>query len=368
MSEFNFSVWETTLRCHFRTQKKCKISPRVIFNIIVNLEAINSGLKPGFLWDIKEINVEHTQLVSLVADLRRKRLLHSDIFVVSIGEELLVADLRRVYVSCSSYLNICFVDVSSQLDTPCTVQNGTDAASDISYMLTDVGKRIAEFICIESDNYKPSEFDNSSNLEAIKFSEPYINLRCKTEDKRTVRNTSILRKSEIGIGNLCLSDEEPRELSCKLDYLKDSRSSSTQTDITEASVDPVLGLKGENKMYFDLSPEKNWCVPTLLGFFLGYPVIYWYKAISERNEGETCLSLVPLTVFKINVEIRAGYHRQNRCYGLYSFSVPRDALLSLEHKVHHWFKNLLTVINSQKGIFKNMALIKETVVLLSVVL
>jgi hypothetical protein len=371
MSEFNFSVWETTLKCHFHTHKKCKISPHVIFNLITNLEAINSGLKPGYLWDIKEITVEHTQLVNLVADLRRNRLLHPGIFVVSIGEELLVADLRRVYFSCSSYLNVCFVDVSSQLDAPCMVQNGTDVASDIKCMLTDVGKRIAEFICIESDNNKLSEFENGCNLEAVKykpFSEPYINLRCKSEDKRSARNTSILHMSEIKIGNLCLSDEEHREVGCKLDYLKGSGPPITQTDVTETHVDPVLGLKGESKMYFDLTPEKNWCVPTLLGVFLGYPVIYWYKATSERNEGETCLSLVPLTVFKIKVEIRTGYHRQNRCYDLYSFSVPRDVLLHLEQEVHRWFKNLLVVIKSQKGIFKNMVLMNETVMLASVVL
>lgn len=367
MSEFNFSVWERTLKCHFHTHGKCRIRPHVIFNLIINLEAINTGLKPGFLWDVKEITVEHTKLVSLIADLKRNRLLHSGIFVVSIGEELIVADLKHIYVRCSSSTNICFVDVSPRLDAPYTVQNGTDVASDIHGMLRDVSERIAEFICIETDNNKPSELESGSNLEAMKYklvSEPNINLGSKTEDKRRTSNTNVLHMSEIGIGNLCLADEEAE----RLDRLKESGTSVTQTDVTETSLDPMQGLKGENKMYFDLNLDKNWCVPTLLGIFLGYPVIYWYKVISKRNNGETCLSLVPLTVFKINVEIRGGYPKQIRCHDLYSFSVPRDALLHLEHKVQLWFKDLLAVIKSQKGIFKNMKLMKETVVLPSVVL
>jgi hypothetical protein len=342
-----------------------------MFNLIINLEAINSGLKPGFLWDIKQITVEHTQLVSLVADLRRNRLLHSDISVVSIGEELLVADLRHVYIRCSSNPSICFFDVSSQLDAPYMVQSGTDAVSDICYMLRDVSKRIAEFICIEADNSKPSMLENGSRLETVKYklvSEPYISLRCKTKDRTRACNTSSLHMSEIGMGNLCLSYKEPRGLTCKLDCLMDSGSSVTQTDISETSFDSMQGLKGENKMYFDLKPEKNWCIPTLLGIFIGYPIIYWYKVMSERSDGETCLSLVPLTVFKVNVETRNGYHRQNRCYDLYSFSVPRNALLHVEHKVQCWFNDLLVVIKSKKGIFKNIKLIKETVVLPSVVL
>lgn len=371
MSEFNFSVWERTLKFHFHTHGKCRIRPHVIFNLIINLEAINSGLKPGFLWDVKEITVEHMKLVSLVADLKRNRLLHSGIFVISIGEELIVANLRHVYVRCSSDTNISFVDVGPQLDAPYIVQNDTAVASDIHCMLRDVSKRIAEFICIETDNNEPSELENGNNLEAMKYklvSDPYINLRCKMEDKRGTSNTSIRHLSEIGIANLCLADEEAKGLRCKLDCLKEHGTSVTQIDVPETSVDPVQDLKGENEMYFDLNPDKNWCVPTLLGVFLGYPVIYWYKVIPKRNDGETCLSLVPLTVFKINVEIGDGYPRWNRGHDLYSFSVPRDALLHLEDKVQLWFKDLLVVVKSQKGIFKNVKLLKETVVLPSVVL
>jgi hypothetical protein len=335
------------------------------------LEAVNSGLKPGFLWDIKEITVEHTQLVGLVADLKRNGLLHSGIFVVSIGGELIVADLKHVYVSCSSDTGICFVDVSLQLDAPYTVQNGTDVASDIHCMLRDVSKRIAEFICIETDNNKPSELGSGSNLEAMNYklvSEPCINLRCKKEDKRRTSTTSILCMSEAGVSNLCLADEEARGLRCQVDCLKEPGTPVTQTDVTETSVDPDQGLTSENETYFILNPDKNWCVPTLLGVFLGYPVIYWYKVMSGRNDGETCLSLVPLTVFKIHVEIRDGYPKQNRCCDLYSFSVPRDTLLHLEHKVQHWFKDLVDVTRSQNGIFKNVKLMKETVILKSVVL
>lgn len=335
------------------------------------MEAVNSGLKPGFLWDIKAVTMDHTQLLSLVTDLKNSRLLHSGIYVVSIGDELIVANLRHVFVSCSSNSSSYFVDVSPQLDAPCTVQEDTDIASDIHCMLEDVSKLIAEFLGIETDNKKPNESINESNSEAMKcklVSEPCISSSCKRIDKRKVNITNIIDTSETGLGNLCLSDKEDRDQRLNLECLKELGTSVTKTGVSKTSVNLVQDLKSENKRHFILKTDENWCVPTLLGVFLGYPVVYWFKPMSIRNDGETCLSFVPLTVFKINVEICGRYLNQNRCHNLYSFSVPSDALPYLEHKVRQWFKDLMDIAKSQTGHFKNIRLMKEFVVLPSVVL
>jgi hypothetical protein len=372
MTEFNFSVWEKTLNSHFQTHRKRRIRQHVIFNLIINLEAVNSGLKPGFLWDVKEITMEHTQLLSLVADLKRNKLLHLGIFVVSIGDELIVADLRQVYISCSSDFSSCFIDVSPQLDAPAAVQKDTDVASDIYCMLEGVSQLIAEFLSIENDNNKPSESMNESNIEAMKCKlvpEPYISSSCKRDDKRRTSSTNNIHEmSGTGISNLCICDKEGRGQRLSMSHLKEPETSVIKTGVTEVFVAPVQGLKNEKKTYFILKTDKNWCVPTLLGVFLGYPVIYWYKQMSVRNDGETCLSFIPLTVFRINVEIGDIYPNQNRCCNLYSFSVPSDAVLHLENKVQLWFRNLMDIVKSQTGIFKNIKLMKEIVVLPSVVL
>jgi hypothetical protein len=337
----------------------------------MNLEAVNSGLKPAFLWDVKAVTMEHTQLLSLVADLKNNRLLHSGIYVVSIGDELIVANLRHVYVSCASNCSSCFIDVSPQLDAPYTVQEGTDIASNIHCMLEDVNKLIAEFLGIETDNNKPNETINESNSEAVKcklVSEPCISMSCKRNDKRKAISTNIIDTSETGLGNLCLADKEDGDQRLSLECLKELGTSVTRAGVNKTSVDLMQDLKIENKRHFILITDENWCVPTLLGIFLGYPVIYWFKPMSIRNDGETCLSFVPLTVFRINVEICDGYLNQKKCHNLYSFSVPSGALPHLEHKIQHWFKNLMDITESQTGHFKNMRLMKEFVVLPSVVL
>jgi hypothetical protein len=335
----------------------------------MNLEAINCGLKPGFLWDVKAVAMEHAQLLNLVTDLKNNRLLHEGIYVVSIGDELIVADLRRVYISSSNSSN-CFVDVSPWLDSPYTVQEGTDIASDIRCMLEDVSKLVAKFLDIETDNNKPDESRNENNSEVNKcklVSEPCISLRCERKDERKASSTNIVDMSETGICNLCLTDED-RDLRLNVECVKELATSVTKTDLSATSVDLVQDLKSENERHLILRTDKNWCVPTLLGVFLGYPVIYWFKPMSISSDGETCLSFVPLTVFKINVEIQDGCYNQNRSYDLYSFSVPNDALLHLEHKVQQWFKDLVDITKSQTGFFKNIRLMKESVVLPSVVL
>jgi hypothetical protein len=362
MSEFNFSLWEKILKCHFQKQRNYRIRPHVMFKLITNLEAVNCGLKPGFLWDIKEITMEQTQLLSLIADLKRNKLLHCGIFVVSVGHELVVSDLRLVCIRCSSNTRNCFVDVSPQLDAPYMVQGGMDIASDIHCMLEDVGKRITEFLCLGIANNKQSESRSGSNIAAANCISSYNG----GEDRKT-NNTSFLHMSEIGMGISCLADTEDGGQILDLVCLKEHGPSITQTGVTETSVDQMQGLRSKNKTHFILKTDKNWCVPTLLGVFLGYPIIYWYKA-AMTNDGETCLSFVPLTVLKVNVDIGDGCLQQYRYHDLYSFSVPSDVLPHLEHKVQQWFKDLMDIMKSQEGLFKNMKLIKETVVLPSVIL
>jgi hypothetical protein len=364
MSEFNFSLWEKILQCHFQDQRNYEIRPHVVFKLIINLEAVNCGLKPGFLWDIKEITMEETQLLSLIADLKRSKLLHCGIFVVSIGHDLIVSDLRLVCIRCSSNTSNCFVDVSPQLDAPYMVQGGMDIASGIHCMLEDVGKLITEFLCVGIDNNEQSESRSGSNIAAANCISSYSRWE---ERKANASNTNILHMSEVGMGTACHADTEGGGQLLNLVCLKEHGPSVTETGITETSVDQMQGLRSKNKTHFILKTDKSWCVPTLLGVFLGYPIVYWYNA-TTRNDGETCLSCVPLTVLKVNVEIGDGCPKQYRCHDLYSFSVPSDVLPHLEHKVRQWFKDLMDIMKSQEGLFKNMKLIKETVVLPSVIL
>jgi len=324
--------------------------------MIINLEAVNCGLKPGFLWDVKEITVEETQLIRLVADLKRNKLLHSGIFVVSIGHEIIVADLSLVCIRCSSNTKNCFVDVSPQLDSPYMIQDGMDIASGIHCMLEDVGKLITEFLCMGVDSNKKSESRSGSKIPTANCVSSY----CRGED-RGANYTSILHMSQTDMG------EEDGGQICDLVSLKDHGPSVTETCVTETSFDQIKSLRSNNKTHFILKTDNKWCVPTLLGVFLGYPIIYWYKS-TMRNDGETCLSFVPLAVLKVNVEIRDGCPKQYTCHDLYAFSVPSDVLPHLEHKVQQWFKDLMDIMKSQEGLFKNMKLIEEIVVLSSVIL
>ena len=362
MSESNFLLWEKIFKCHFQKQRNCRIKRHVMFQLITNLEAVNCGLKPGFLWDVKEITVEETQLIGLIADLKRNRLLHSGIFVVSIGHEIIVADLSLVCIRCSSDTKNCFVDVSPQLDAPYMIQDDMDIASGIHSMLEDVNKLITEFLCMGIDNNKKSESRSGSKIAAAN----YVSSYCRGEDRRA-NYTNILHMSQTDMGAAFLANEEDGGQICDLVSVKDHGPSVTETCVTETSVDQIKGLRSKNKTHFILKTDNKWCVPTLLGVFLGYPIIYWYKS-TMRNDGETCLSFVPLAVLKVNVEIKDGCPKQYTCHDLYAFSVPSDVLPHLEHKVQHWFKDLMDIMKSQEGLFKNMKLIKETVVLPSVIL
>jgi hypothetical protein len=309
--------------------------------------------------------VEETQLIRLVDDLKRNKLLHSGIFVVSIGHEIIVADLNLVCIRCSSNTKNCFVDVSPQLDAPYVIQDGMDIASDIHCMLEDVVKRITEFFGIGTDKNEQNESRSGSNIAAANCVSSYI----KGEDRRA-NNTSILYMSQADMGAACLADDEDGGQICDLVCLRDHGPSITEiclTETSEMSVDPIKGQRSKNKTHFILKTDNEWCVPTLLGVFLGYPVIYWYNAMI-RNDGETCLSFVPLTVLKVNVEIRGGCPKQYTCHDLYAFSVPSGVFPHLEQNVQQWFMDMMDNMKSQEGLFKNIKVIKETVVLPSVIL
>jgi hypothetical protein len=362
MSEFNFSLWEKILKCHFQKQRNYRIRPLVMFKLIINLEAVNCGLKPGFLWDVKEITMEQTQLLNLISDLKGNKLLHSGIFVVCIGDELIVSDLSLVCIHCSANTRNCFVDISPELDAPYVIKDGMNIAGSIHCMLEDVVKLITEFLCMGIDYDKQNESKSGSNVTAADCITSY----CRGEDRKH-KNPNNLHVSDTGMGTEYLTGEEDGGQLLDLVCLKEHGPSVTATGVTKMSVDQMQCLRSENKTCFILKTDTNWCVPTLLGVFLGYPVIYWYKE-TMRNDGESCLSFVPLTVLKINVQIRGGCPKQCRCYDLYSFSVPSAVFLHLEQEVQQWFEDLMNKVKPQEGLFTNMKLMKETVVLPSVIL
>ncbi|ESO86923.1 hypothetical protein LOTGIDRAFT_166652 [Lottia gigantea] len=69
---------------------------------------------------------------------------------------------------------------------------------------------------------------------------------------------------------------------------------------------------------------------TLFGVMIGYPVVYWYDVSKENG---AMLSMVPLKCIQIF---------QQR-HLVYSFSLPMDLWLELEHVIQSWFSDQKTV-------------------------
>lgn len=96
-------------------------------------------------------------------------------------------------------------------------------------------------------------------------------------------------------------------------------------------------LRFEEPTLLQLHMEASWCVPTLIGIFLGYPVVYWYNGNS--SDGETCLNLIPLTVYKIKTRMEVLSNRS--AYEVYSFSVPCNILPIVVSDIDQWFDKIV---------------------------
>lgn len=87
----------------------------------------------------------------------------------------------------------------------------------------------------------------------------------------------------------------------------------------------IRGNKDKNLLVIEEKPE--WYLPSLFGFLLGYPVVYWSSSCENNLANE------PLHLFKIN------YSSNNmELKNIYSFTVPSK--ISLIQHIDTWKKKL----------------------------
>lgn len=82
-----------------------------------------------------------------------------------------------------------------------------------------------------------------------------------------------------------------------------------------------------NKDFFAVEEKTNWCLPSLYGFLLGYPYVYWSSS-TENN-----LSLHPLLLFKVNYSSDSL-----KLDSVYSFTAP--TCVAVSSHVDGWLAKL----------------------------
>lgn len=120
--------------------------------------------------------------------------------------------------------------------------------------------------------------------------------------------------------------------------------------------------------------DEHWCVPSVFGFLLGYPVIYWCDQTSEQN----CLSMVPLNRYTVTFKaspsipqsqmpqncfrlIVAGCEKAESCdHTVFSFTAPVALECHYKSKVSSWMKKIYDM-GEQLGIAEHLTVQKTTV-------
>lgn len=82
-----------------------------------------------------------------------------------------------------------------------------------------------------------------------------------------------------------------------------------------------------NKEYFAMEEKTHWCSPSLYGFLLGYPIVYWSSS-TENN-----LSLNPLFLFKVSYSSDSL-----KIESVYSFTAP--TCVAVNSHVECWLARL----------------------------
>lgn len=77
--------------------------------------------------------------------------------------------------------------------------------------------------------------------------------------------------------------------------------------------------------------EEDWCIPTLYGMLLNYPVIYWFR----NDNHDTKLNFSNVYSYNITFDVMCGH--SSKQVVLYSFSIP--ALFD-RGNVNKWFNNI----------------------------
>ncbi|XP_078355469.1 UPF0739 protein C1orf74 homolog [Oculina patagonica] len=121
--------------------------------------------------------------------------------------------------------------------------------------------------------------------------------------------------------------------------------------------------------------EEDLCIPSVFGFLLGYPVIYWCDQASEYN----CLNMVPLNRYMVSLKesslifhshmlnctgslIQAGSERVENCgvHTVFSFTAPVALESHYESTVSRWI-NSIHSMGETLGIGEHLTVKKETV-------
>lgn len=124
--------------------------------------------------------------------------------------------------------------------------------------------------------------------------------------------------------------------------------------------------------------DNEWCIPSLFGLFIGYPLVYWLNASDGRN----CLSCVPLTVYKVVCTTTLEHLQDgpqtphfsqqnlNREHTVFSFSIPSNVEIHCKPLITKWFSKLQDTWqrNVPKCLLKDLRLEMTNVVLSSVAL
>ncbi|KAJ8880291.1 hypothetical protein PR048_016757 [Dryococelus australis] len=219
--------WLTAISAHF--PKKL----REFYGIAISqLQAVSSGVKPGFLWDIP-VAVSASQLVLLLNSLRHKGLVTSDVRVVSVAGDMLLMNVPVIRARMARHL-----------------EDGTETPV---YQFVDVSE---------------------SKLMALSTGSSFF-----------------------------------PKISQML--------SSLLSHLTDSGDEPVITVP----------LEADWCVNTVVGVFIGYPVVYWYDVSKPAS-----LSMVPLTVFELSVK------SEDRWYVIYDFSVPSSIAVSFKSHINDWHR------------------------------
>ena len=97
-------------------------------------------------------------------------------------------------------------------------------------------------------------------------------------------------------------------------------------------------------------------IPTVFGYLLGYPILYWQNLTSVQN----CLGMVPLITVK--VQFQNVLKESSFVYDSFSFSVPKHIFVTqkLDGYIDGWFAKIRMKC---EGIFTKPVLLKPEVVL-----
>lgn len=113
----------------------------------------------------------------------------------------------------------------------------------------------------------------------------------------------------------------------------------------------------------NIRTKEDWCIPTILGVLLAYPVVYWH--CKDAFGTGRCLTCTPLFVHNISASHQLfPYDSQ---FVLYSFSIPESLMMKYDVHVENWFISLVQNMKHQET-FSNLNKEIKSVVHTSVIL